>query len=275
MADPTTYEELWEQLLEKWQVFSDEYWGKIQDIADMLNGAARTVGQFLDDILPGENEVEHAIERWNDEIYPALESAFTDIVDKVGEAVSDLAGSPLDLQEYAETFVSAKADLFVQRGYGEKARAVSDAWTGAAFAKYDVVSAEQNDALKQLADALDEGGMLTSAAANKILQLWADLIYQFATFYADIIEILASATDASKVISFELPTALEACAKVWKKVADIAKVLADFMAAQATTDATDWLSLSKGSGDLPGNQWPPISETASDTMNDPLNWSVT
>lgn len=271
---PTTYEELWDQLLEQWDTFSDEFWGKVQDIADMLDGAAHSFGQFLDDILPGRNEVEDAIDKWNNEIFPALERGFQEIADKVGEAVSDLAGEPLTLQDYAESFVTAKADLFRQRGAAEKAAAVSDAWTGAAYDKYDVAATEQLDSLELLANALDEGGKLTSAAANKILTLWADLIHQFTSFYTDIIEILASATDASKVLSFEVPVILEACAKVWQKVADIADILLQFMVGQATTDSTAWLSLSAGSGGLPGNEWPTISEGASDTINDPHNWAV-
>lgn len=274
MADPTTFAELWDQFLEEWDTFSDEYWGSVQRIADMINNELSSVAQFFDDVLPGANEAEHAVEKWNNEIFPALEKGFLEIVDKVGEAVNDLYGVPLDLQLYAETFVQAKSDLYRQRGYAEAARGVSDSWTGPAFDKYDVVSGEQYEALKQLADALDEGGKLTSAAANKILQLWADLINEFATFYADILDILASATDVSKVLSFEVPTILEACATVWRKVAAIAKILLDFMVAQATTDTVAWLSLAAGSGSLPNNEWPPISETASDTINDPENWDA-
>ena len=63
------------------------------------------------------------------------------------------------------------------------------------------------------------------------------------TYGADVLEILASATDASKVLSFEVPTILEACAKVWNKIVAIADILAEFLIEQATTDAMTWRQL--------------------------------
>lgn len=274
MADPKTFADLWVQFGEEWDTFSEEFWGAIDKIAGIIDDALGGFGQFLDDITPMENTAEHAQEKWNNEIYPALKTGFEEIVEKVEEAVNDLAGNPLDLQHFAELFVKAKGDLFQQRGFGEAARGISDSWEGVAFDKYDVVAGEQNDALKLLADALDEGGKLTSTAAAKILQLWSDLIDEFATFYADILQLLASASDVSKIFSLEVPTVLEACAAVWRKVAAITKLLRDFMISQGTTDTTAWLSLANGSGGLPNNEWPPISETASDAINDPHHWNV-
>ncbi|MET0525207.1 MAG: hypothetical protein ABWZ91_10410, partial [Nocardioides sp.] len=123
-------------------------------------------------------------------------------------------------------------------------------------------------------NALTDGGKLTSAAANKILTLWRKLIYEFASFGSDILSILASATDESKILSFEVPTILEACAKVWQKVVKIVDLLMEFMISQGTTDTINWIALTEGATGLPSNQWPPISETASDTINDPGNWNV-
>ncbi|PUA83040.1 hypothetical protein [Nocardioides currus] len=274
MADPTTFSDLWVQFGEEWDKFQEDYWDNIDKCVKTINDALSGVGQFLDDILPGENKAEMACDKWNDEIWPALRDGYQEIVDKVEDAVNDLAGNPLDMQNYAEAFVTAKADLSTQRGYLEASRGITESWTGEAFIKYDVVSGEQYDALKLLGDALTEGGKLTSAAAKKILQLWADLIHQFASFYTDILNILSEGTSVENIFSFEVPVIISAIAKVWQKVADITKLLLDFMLAQATTDTTDWLSLASGSGGLPNNEWPPISESASDTINDPNNWGA-
>jgi hypothetical protein len=46
------------------------------------------------------------------------------------------------------------------------------------------------------------------------------------------------------------------------------------MISQGTTDTINWIALAEGATGLPNNQWPPISETASDTINDPGNWNV-
>lgn len=272
MSDPTTFADFLGDFNEKYVKFQQDYFDAMDDIVDMLNDAAGSFGEFIDDILPGGGGVDRAIDKWNNEINPALSDGMTEIQEKVNEAVNDLAGSPLDLQTWAEAFVGAKSDLYKQRGYGEAAAGVSGAWNGPAFDKYATVAAEQNDALLALANALTEGGKLTSAAANKILELWRRLIYEFASFGTDILNLLASATDASKVLSFEVPTILEACAAVWQKVVNIADLLLEFMISQGTTDTINWIAIAEGADGLPGNEWPPISETASDAMNSPGGW---
>lgn len=272
MSDPQTFADMWDQFWKAWDTFNDDWSTAWEHCTDIINGALSSVGQVIDDILPGENEAEKALDKWNDEIAPALNRGYTEVYDKVSELVSDLAGSPLDLQLYAETFSSAKKDLFKQRGYDEAAAAIDGSWAGAAFAAYVPVATKQNAALELLGNALDEGGKLTSAAAAKILQLWADLVHEFASFYADIISVLSGATSVENIISFEVPALLDLVAKIWQKVADVVKILADFMVAQATTDSVAWVSIAAGSGGLAGNQWPPISETSSDGINDPGGW---
>lgn len=274
MSDPMTFADFLNDFNEKYMKFQQDFIDACGDIVDMLNDAAGSIGEFFDDILPGGGTVDKAIDKWNDEINPALGQAFTEIQTKVNEAVNDLVGSPLDLQTWAEAYAGAKSDLYKQRSFGETAAAVSGKWSGPAFEKYDVVDTEQNDALLALANALTEGGKLTSAAANKILTLWRKLIYEFASFGSDILSILSSATNASNIISFEVPTILEACAKVWQKVVNIVDLLMEFMISQGTTDTINWIALAEGATGLPGNQWPPISEAASDTMNDSDNWNV-
>jgi hypothetical protein len=240
----------------------------------MLNGALGSIGEFFDDILPGGGTVDKAVDKWNDEILPAIEQGMSELHTKLSEAVNSLAGNPLELQNFAETFVSARATLYEQRSYGEIAEGVSGAWSGNAFDKYKVVAGEQNDALLALSMALQDGGRATSDAAHKILELWRKLVYEFASFYTDIINLLGSATDASKILSFEVPVILEAIAYVWQKVVNIADLLLEFMTSQATTDSLNWLALTTGARGLPDNEWPPISETASDSINNPDNWAV-
>ena len=275
MADPTTFAELWDQFQDGWDAFQKDWEAAWKNCTDIIDGALSGFGQILDDILPGVNEAEKALDKWNDEIAPALNDAYSELVDRLTELVSDLAGEPLDLQLYAETFSSAKADLFKQRGFDEAAAAIAGSWSGEAYDAYVPVATKQDAALQLLGNALDEGGKLTSAAAAKILELWANLIHQFASFYSDIISVLSGATSVENIISFEVPALLDAVAKIWQKVADIVKILADFMIAQGTRDSVAWVSIAAGSGGLAGNQWPPIPESSSDGVNDPGGWGGT
>jgi hypothetical protein len=275
MSDPQTFAELWDQFWKEWDKFNEE-WGKAWNhCTDIIDGALNSIGQFFDDILPGENAAEKALDKWNGEIAPALNDGYAKIYDEISKLVGDLAGSPLDLQQYAETFAAAKKDLFKQRAYEEAEAAVAGSWGGAAFESYTPVATKQNGALELLGNALDEGGKLTSAAAAKILQVWADLIYEFATFYADIISVLSSATSVENIISFEVPSLLNAVEAIARKVASVVKILADFMISQATTDTVAWVSIAAGSGGLADNEWPPVPETSSDSVNDPGGWSHT
>lgn len=273
MADPTTFAELWEQFWQEWDKFNEDWSNAWDHCTDIIDDALSGIGGFLNGLWPGESAAEKALDKWNNEIAPALNDGYRKIYDEITKLVNDLAGSPMDLQLYAETFSSAKADLFKQRAYDEASAAIAGSWGGAAFEAYEPVATKQNAALELLGNALDEGGKLTSAAAAKILQVWADLIYQFATFYADIIAVLSSATSAENIISFEVPSLLTAVEKIARKVADVVKVLADFMISQATTDTVAWVSLAAGSGGLAGNEWPPVPETSSDAVNQPGGWA--
>lgn len=274
MSDPTTFADLWEQFWQGWDEFNEEWDNAWQHCCDIIDGALSGIGQVLDDILPGANKAEEALDKWNNQIAPALRDGYSEIFDRVGELVGDLAGSPLDLQNYAETFSKAKRDLFAQRSYEEAAAALAGTWSGDAFDAYTPVADKQNAALELLGNALDEGGQLTSAAARKILQVWADLIHQFASFYADIIAVLSGATSVENIISFEVPALLDAISKIAQRVADVVKILADFMLAQGTTDSLAWVSIAGESGGLAGNEWPPIPETSSDGINDPNAWAA-
>lgn len=276
MSDPTTFADMLEQFNEEYTKFQTEYWDAIENIVDMLNDAAGSIGDVVSHLNPFDGDViEKAINKWNDDIYPGLKQAMEDIVEKVQEAINDLHGNPASLQIWAENYVTAQGLIFKQRNDAEVASDIGAAWTGEAARKYTTVASVQIANLEKLGEALEEGGKLTSAAALKILELWRKLIYEFATSTVSILEILASASDASKILSFEVPTALEAAAKVYQKVIDIADLLLEFFTSQATTDTINWLALQNTSGGLAGNEWPLISESASDAINDPSQWGAT
>lgn len=240
----------------------------------MLNGAAGSFAQFLDDILPGENELEHAIDKWNNDLCPAIEQGINSLSQNVQSAVDRLAGNPMDLRQYAENFANAKVDLYKQGSMAQKITTLGQSWEGDAYDSYSTVATEQDEALHAISTALESGATNTMAAANKILDLWRQLVREFTGFQSDIIRLLASATDASKVLTLEVPTILEAIAVIWDKINNIADILADFMIGQATTDALNWLMLKNGSDGLPENRWPAIEEDSSDTMDDPSAWHV-
>lgn len=274
MPDPQDFFELVEQVDELAREAIDEIIAAGVEIAEMLNGAAASFAQFIDDILPGRNELEHAIDKWNNELCPAIEEGVNSLRENVQAAVDRLAGNPLDLKEYAEAFANAKVHLYKQGSMAQKITTLGQSWEGDAYESYSTVATEQDEALLSIATSLESGATNTMAAANKILDLWRQLVREFTGFQSDIIRLLASATDASKVLSLEVPTILEAIAVIWDKINNIADILADFMIGQATTDSLNWLMLKNGSDGLPENRWPRIEEDSSDTINDPNRWNV-
>jgi uncharacterized protein YukE len=273
-ADPQEFFDLVYQVDELARKAIDEIVDEAGKIADMLNGAAGSFGQFLDDILPGENELEHAIDKWNNDLCPAIEQGINSLSQNVQSAVDRLAGNPMDLKQYAENFANAKVDLYKPGSMAQKITTLGQSWEGNAYDAYSTVATEQDEALHAISTALESGATNTMAAANKILDLWRQLVREFTGFQSDIIRLLASATDASKVLTLEVPTILEAIAVIWDKINNIADILADFMIGQATTDALNWLMLKNGSDGLPENRWPAIEEDSSDTMDDPKAWHV-
>ena len=78
--------------------------------------------------------------------------------------------------------------------------------------------------------------------------------------------------DAGKVLGAWISTIADAIALIWKTVAALGVTLAEFFKDQITGASTGWEKLSAGSDGLANNQWPMISESSSDTMNDPANW---
>lgn len=273
MSDPSYFEDLVNDISEKTEQFINDLIDGATRIADMLNDAASGFSGFVDDILPGD-EVDRAIDKWNDEILPAIQDGIDRVHNEVQQAVDQLAGNPMDLIDYSHAYADAKTRLYRAQTLDQLLLSLGNAWEGQAYDAYALVAGEQNTALHDLSTALENGATQTNAAAQKILTLWKDLAHSYLGFGADILEILSSATNASNVISFEVPTILEAIAKMWNKILEIADILVEFMIGQATEDSLSWRMLNNGSDGLPQNQWPVVLESTSDSINDPNNWGV-
>lgn len=273
MSDPSYFEDLVSTISEQTTKFIDDLVDGANRIADMLDDASSGVSGFFDDILPGD-AVDKAIEKWNNEIQPAIQEGVDKVRTEVQQAVDQLAGNPMDLIDYSNAYADAKTKLYRAQTLDQLLLSLSNAWEGQAYDAYALVAGEQNTALHDLTTALENGATQTNAAAQKILTLWKDLAHQYLGFGADILDILASATNASNVISFEVPTILQAISKVWNKILDIADILVEFMIGQATEDSLSWRMLNNGSDGLPQNQWPVVLESTSDAINDPHNWEA-
>jgi uncharacterized protein YukE len=273
MSDGPQY--FWD-LLSEVRVARDEAIGEICDacdrIVDMLNGALGSFGAFIDGILPGENEVEMAVKKWNEEIVPKVNELIGSIRSELSDALDELAGSPVDLKDYAEGFANAKADLYKKASIAQDIVTLGKSWSGDAFDAYGVVAEEQHEALSALAKSLESGGLNCIAAANQILTLWKTLLREFASYNSDLLGLLASATNAANVISFEVPAIFETGAKIWENVWDLSDLLMEFMINQATNDMFNWLTLSNGSDGLPLNSWPKITADSGGTMGDSGSW---
>lgn len=241
-------------------------------IVDMLNAALGSFGEFIDDLLPGENEVEMAVKKWNDEILPKVNELIGSIRSELSDALDELAGSPRDLKDYAEGFSNAKTDLYKKASIAQDLATLGKSWSGDAFDAYSAVAEEQHQALSALAKSLESGGLNCIAAANQILTLWRTLLREFASYNSDLLELLASATNAANIISFEVPAIFETGAKIWENVWDLSDILVDFMINQATNDMFNWLTLSNGSDGLPLNSWPRITADSGGTMEDSGSW---
>jgi len=242
------------------------------DIVDMLNAALGSFGEFIDDILPGENEVEMAVKKWNEEMVPKVNELIGSIRSELGDALDELAGSPVDLKNYAEGFANAKTDLYKKASIAQDLTTLGKSWSGDAFDAYSAVAEEQHEALAALARSLESGGLNCIAAANQILTLWKTLLREFASYNSDLLGLLASATNAANIISFEVPAIFETGAKIWENVWDLSDILMEFMINQATNDMFNWLTLSNGSDGLPLNSWPKITADSGGTMGDSGSW---
>lgn len=271
MSTISYYDELTNGIEDDLAKYVDEMNEQIQRIADMLNDAASGFFGFIADIFS--DTVDDAIDRWNNEILPWIQTTTQQIFTNVRDAVGDLAGRPMDLIAYAGYFSDVKATIYQPGDLNQKMAIFNHDWQGYAADNYKAVATTEDTGFLNLSLAMDAGATLTTAAANQILTLWRKLAREFLGWIGDFIGCFEKATEADAILSFELPAAFDLAKAIWNNIADLADILVEFLINQATTAATSWQQLASGARGLPQNKWPMVEEANSDVMNDPGNWT--
>jgi hypothetical protein len=279
MTTIQTFEELTGDIEDKLQQFCDDLNSAMDRIVDMLNGAADfgstlvSVVNPFDGLNPFDSAVSHAIDKWNDEILPAIHEMWDELQTQVWDAIGDLAGRPLKLLDYSRSFNQVKARIYTEGDMSQKLVLVSGAWSGFAYENYHAVAVTQDAALRDFSLAMDAGATLTSGVANQILNLWRELSAEFLGWTADLLGCFEKATEVDAIISFEIPAMFDLAQAVWQAIIDIANILAQYLIEQATTGANSWQQLASGARGVPQNRWPMVEEGNSDVINNPGNWT--
>lgn len=271
MSEISWFDELTDGIEEDLQSFLDGVNKEIKRISGFLNDAASGVAGFFDDILPGD-AVDRAINKWNNEIYPAIITMVDDVFTNVWKAVGDLAGRPMSLIDYSKAFTDVKAKIYKEGDLTQKMVIFQSQWKGFAADNYKAVATTEDGGLRDLSMAMDAGSTLTVTAANKILTLWRKLAKEFLGWVGDVLGCFEKATEADSIISFEVPAMIEVAKTVYENIVDLADILVEFLIEQCTTASVTWRQLANGARGLPQNKWPMVEEANADAMNDGGNW---
>lgn len=156
-----TFESLSSGIEDELGTFMDKVEAEVARIAGMLNDATEGVGGFLDDILPGDT-VARAIDKWNNEILPAINDMIEQVFTKVRDAVGDLAGRPANLLEYSSAFNQVKRQVYTAGDMSQKLTLMQGSWSGRAFANFSAVATSQDNALRDFSLPMDAGATATS-----------------------------------------------------------------------------------------------------------------
>ncbi len=277
-----TFEEMADGIAEQADEFISDVIAAGDRIVDMLRGAASSaleaagdvVDFFTPDFVVDFDDVEKAIDKWNEEICPAIQRGIDEIATNLDTYLDRLVGDPIALIGYSSDLAGAGSELYQANTLDQRLVGLGGAWSGPAYDAYVVVAREQNAAYQALAQALEEGSTLTNNAAQRILTLWRQLLNEFQTAGVDALDILASATSVEAIVSFEVPVVISAIAKLLAKIISIADLLMEFMVTQVTSTANGWEKANNGSPGLPQNEWPHVLESSSDPVNDPSSWDV-
>lgn len=279
MTTIDTFEGLQDDIFDKLTQFCDDLNAAIDRIVNMLEDASdflSSLGSVLnpfDGLNPFQSTVVRAIEKWNNEILPAILEMWDELQTNVWDAVGDLAGRPLNLLDYSRAFNRVKANIYTEGDMSQKLVLLSGSWSGFAFDNYRAVATTQDNALRDFSLAMDAGATLTADVANQILMLWEQLSTQFLGWTADLLGCFEKATEADAIVTFEVPAMFDLAQAVWQAIIDIADILAQFLINQATTGANSWQQLATGARGLPQNRWPMVEEGNSDVINDPGSWT--
>ena len=269
---PQSFWDLVDQVDEKTEQMVSDIVDKANWAAGKLEDAAEGVLATLGQLIPGESDAEKAIKKWNEELQPEIQKGVNELAGKISDAVSELTGEPATLIDYSKAFIAAKATLYTSNTLMQDITNLGNSWEGDAYKSYQTVATEQSDALLALANNLQLGGDLTRDGADKILQLWLDLLENFISYASEAISIIGSCADVGKALGAWISTIADAFALIIQKIGDVAILLGTFWKDQITQGSESWEMLVAGFDGLPNNQWPMISEGSSDTMNEPANW---
>lgn len=269
---PQTFYDFLDQVDEEVERIIDDIVDKANWAADKLEDAANSVLATLGRLIPGESDAEKAIKKWNEEICPAIEQALTDIRTNVAEAIADFFGEPLDLLDYSETMIAAKATLYTQSTLDQDIATLGNTWSGPAFNSYQTVASGQSEALLALANNLQAGGQLLADGADTIFTFWIELVRDLHSYSADAISIIGGFADVGKALGGWISAAADAVALIWGTIGDVALDMVEAWETQLTGAAVNWQVISAGFDGMAENQWPMISEGSSDAMNDPASW---
>ncbi|HEY3016078.1 MAG TPA: hypothetical protein VGJ41_13255 [Nocardioides sp.] len=269
MAEVSYFEDLCDGIQEDMETFATDLNNQIKRIADMLNDAASGIGGFFGHLF---GDIDDAIDKWNNEILPAIDRMWDDVLTNVWDAVGDLAGRPMSLIDYAKAFSDVKAKIYVEGDLAQKMVIFQHDWKGYAADNYKAVATTEDTGLLNLSMAMDAGSTLTTTAANKILTLWRKLAKEFLGWVGDVLACFEKATEADAIISFEVPAMIEIAKTVYGNIVDLADILVEFLIEQCTTASVTWRQLANGSRGLPQNKWPMVEAANADVLNDPHNY---
>jgi hypothetical protein len=133
---PQYFTELVDDIDQKAQDAIEEIVDKANWVADKLEGAAGSLLEGLGHLIPGESDVEKAIDKWNNEIQPAIQEQVWKLAQEVADAVGKLAGEPLTLIAHSEKMIAAKATLYRQSTLKQDITNLGNTWEGAAYKSY-------------------------------------------------------------------------------------------------------------------------------------------
>jgi uncharacterized protein YukE len=283
MTDITDYDQLLEEVRNRCDELFDKVWGELNRMADVLNGAAShfdwgyvlfPIPKLIWDGLTSD-DVERAIDYFNNEIRPQLEEKAQSVVGDINKVVGTLAGDPPGLKQLSFDYAACRAKLvYPAPSIQSEIQQLGKSWKGDAFAAYSLAAGEQVKGMSDAALGMERAADMTNKGAAKILQLWVDLNDKLIAGLVDLVKLLSDATTVDKILSFEIPVVVSAVGDLLEFVQGIAKTLEDYWIGVGFQDQLDWVKLNNGAIALPHNTWPVVHPGAVDDISDPHDWGA-
>jgi uncharacterized protein YukE len=284
MTSFANFDEFAEEAQDQLQQLWDDAQDGLRTMANILNDAADAfdwkdvvlgpIGSAIVDGLTSD-EVERAIDKFNNEIRPGIEDKINEIWSDVEHVISSMAGDPVGLKQLSFDYADCKAVLLTRApSIASEIASLGHHWSGDAFDNYSIAAEEQVKAMEDIAAGLESASDMTNLAGAKILQLWVDLVDAFVETSVAAIGIIADATSVEKIFSFEVPVVINAIGEILAAIQRVAKILEDYMISVGFSDQLEWRQLANGTAGLPHNQWPVLHPDAVDGMVTPEQWQV-